>query len=640
MLIPQDTINEIKTRIDIVDVIGDFVNLKRSGQAFKGMSPFTNEKTPSFFVVPAKGIYKCFSSGKGGDAINFIMEYDGLSYTDALKYLAGKYGIEIVERELTDEDLKAQNERESLFIINNFAKDYFIDKLKNSDEGKAVGLSYFQNRGLQDEDIEKFELGYSLESWDDFLKHALEKGFSNEIIQKAGMISSQGEREYDRFRGRVMFPIHNQTGKVIAFGARTLKKDKKVPKYLNSPETDIYFKSKVLYGLHLAKGPIRKEDNCYLVEGYTDVISLHHFGIQNVVSSSGTALTIDQIQLLSRFSENVTVLFDGDPAGVRASLRGIDMLLEGGLNVKSVMLPEGQDPDSYSRELGSYEFKKFLDEKSEDFITFKVNLFVNEAKNDPVKKASAIKDIVESVSKIPDPIKRSVYIKETSGLLDMEESILISELNKIILKEYRKKQRVDEQVPPLPEDVVQFPDLENTMTDRLGLVLKRQERENIRSLLRFGLEKIDDDIFLYEYLFQELEEVNFSTPVYGQIYNMFKKGVSTDPNFSVQYIMESGNDEIRSEVIEMITDKYELSTLWGDKYKIRVPKEEDMLNSKAYSDMLRLKLANIRQLIHKNLAALQSSTKTEDHEKFQKIHMELKKSEKEISGILGIVISR
>jgi DNA primase len=640
LLIPQDTINEIKTRIDIVDVIGDFVNLKRSGQAFKGMSPFTNEKTPSFFVVPAKGIYKCFSSGKGGDAINFIMEYDGLSYTDALKYLAGKYGIEIVERELTDEDLKAQNERESLFIINNFAKDYFIDKLKNSDEGKAVGLSYFQNRGLQDEDIEKFELGYSLESWDDFLKHALEKGFSNEIIQKAGMISSQGEREYDRFRGRVMFPIHNQTGKVIAFGARTLKKDKKVPKYLNSPETDIYFKSKVLYGLHLAKGPIRKEDNCYLVEGYTDVISLHHFGIQNVVSSSGTALTIDQIQLLSRFSENVTVLFDGDPAGVRASLRGIDMLLEGGLNVKSVMLPEGQDPDSYSRELGSYEFKKFLDEKSEDFITFKVNLFVNEAKNDPVKKASAIKDIVESVSKIPDPIKRSVYIKETSGLLDMEESILISELNKIILKEYRKKQRVDEQVPPLPEDVVQFPDLENTMTDRLGLVLKRQERENIRSLLRFGLEKIDDDIFLYEYLFQELEEVNFSTPVYGQIYNMFKKGVSTDPNFSVQYIMESGNDEIRSEVIEMITDKYELSTLWGDKYKIRVPKEEDMLNSKAYSDMLRLKLANIRQLIHKNLAALQSSTKTEDHEKFQKIHMELKKSEKEISGILGIVISR
>jgi DNA primase len=640
LLIPQDTINEIKTRIDIVDVIGDFVNLKRSGQAFKGMSPFTNEKTPSFFVVPAKGIYKCFSSGKGGDAINFIMEYDGLSYTDALKYLAGKYGIEIVERELTDEDLKAQNERESLFIINNFAKDYFIDKLKNSDEGKAVGLSYFQNRGLQDEDIEKFELGYSLESWDDFLKHALEKGFSNEIIQKAGMISSQGEREYDRFRGRVMFPIHNQTGKVIAFGARTLKKDKKVPKYLNSPETDIYFKSKVLYGLHLAKGPIRKEDNCYLVEGYTDVISLHHFGIQNVVSSSGTALTIDQIQLLSRFSENVTVLFDGDPAGVRASLRGIDMLLEGGLNVKSVMLPEGQDPDSYSRELGSYEFKKFLDEKSEDFITFKVNLFVNEAKNDPVKKASAIKDIVESVSKIPDPIKRSVYIKETSGLLDMEESILISELNKIILKEYRKKQRVDDQVPPLPEDVVQFPDLENTMTDRLGLVLKRQERENIRSLLRFGLEKIDDDIFLYEYLFQELEEVNFSTPVYGQIYNMFKKGVSTDPNFSVQYIMESGNDEIRSEVIEMITDKYELSTLWGDKYKIRVPKEEDMLNSKAYSDMLRLKLANIRQLIHKNLAALQSSTKTEDHEKFQKIHMELKKSEKEISGILGIVISR
>ncbi|NNF20976.1 MAG: DNA primase, partial [Saprospiraceae bacterium] len=330
MLIPQDTINEIKSRIDIVDIIGDFVNLKKSGQAFKAMSPFTNEKTPSFFVVPAKGIYKCFSSGKGGDAINFIMEYDGLSYTEALKYLAAKYGIEIVERELTDEDLQAQNERESLFIINNFAKDYFADQLINSDEGKTIGLSYFHNRGLQKEDIDKFELGYSLESWDDFLKHALEKGFSKEIVEKAGMISRKDDREYDRFRGRVMFPIHNQTGKVIAFGARTLKKDKKVPKYLNSPETDIYYKSKVLYGLHLAKGPIRKEDNCYIVEGYTDVISLHHFGIQNVVSSSGTALTMDQIQLLSRFSENVTVLFDGDPAGVRASLRGIDMLLEGG----------------------------------------------------------------------------------------------------------------------------------------------------------------------------------------------------------------------------------------------------------------------------------------------------------------------
>ncbi|MCH8233814.1 MAG: DNA primase [Bacteroidetes bacterium] len=640
MRILQKNIDEIKSRIDIVDVISDFINLKKSGQAYKALSPFTDEKTPSFFVVPSKGIYKCFSSGKGGDAISFIMEYDGLSYTEALKYLAGKYGIEIEEREITEEDIKAQNERESLFIILKYATDYFISNLKNSDEGKSVGLTYFKNRGLTEEIIEKFELGYSLEAWDDLYKAAIKQGFGKDIIEKAGLIIKKEEKVYDRFRGRVIFPIYNQTGKVIAFGARTLKKDTKQPKYVNSPETEIYHKSNVLYGVHMAKGPIRKADNCFLVEGYTDVISLHQVGIENVVSSSGTSLTEEQIRLVSRYSENITVLFDGDPAGIKASLRGIDMLLAGGQNVKAVVLPEGHDPDSYSKELGGYEFRKYLEENAHDFITFKINLFVNEAKGDPVKKAATIRDIVESISQIPDPIKRTVYIKESSVLLDIDESVLMTELNKIILKARRKSTAAaGPPIIPIMADTVIGQKLEEDVSDRLNAVLRRKEREIIRSLVRYGYKEVADNVYLYQYLFDELGDVKFFTPVYEEIYNMFKNGLSKDEEMEAGYFLEHGSEQVKSEIVDLITDKYALSNKWRDKYNIWVPREEEILSSKSYTDIERLNYAYIKKLIRKNLTELKNAGSKDDQQKYQIIHMELKKTEKKIASVLGIVIS-
>ncbi|MCH7513486.1 MAG: DNA primase [Bacteroidetes bacterium] len=640
MRILQKNIDEIKSRIDIVDVISDFINLKKSGQAYKALSPFTDEKTPSFFVVPSKGIYKCFSSGKGGDAISFIMEYDGLSYTEALKYLAGKYGIEIEEREITEEDIKAQNERESLFIILKYATDYFISNLRNSDEGKSVGLTYFKNRGLTEEIIEKFELGYSLEAWDDLYKAAIKQGFGKDIIEKAGLIIKKEEKVYDRFRGRVIFPIYNQTGKVIAFGARTLKKDTKQPKYVNSPETEIYHKSNVLYGVHMAKGPIRKADNCFLVEGYTDVISLHQVGIENVVSSSGTSLTEEQIRLVSRYSENITVLFDGDPAGIKASLRGIDMLLAGGQNVKAVVLPEGHDPDSYSKELGGYEFRKYLEENAHDFITFKINLFVNEAKGDPVKKATTIRDIVESISQIPDPIKRTVYIKESSVLLDIDESVLMTELNKIILKARRKSTpAAGPPIIPIMADTVIGQKLEEDVSDRLNAVLRRKEREIIRSLVRYGYKEVADNVYLYQYLFDELGDVKFFTPVYEEIYNMFKNGLSKDEEMEAGYFLEHGSEQVKSEIVDLITDKYALSNKWRDKYNIWVPREEEILSSKSYTDIERLNYAYIKKLIRKNLTELKNAGSKDDQQKYQIIHMELKKTEKKIASVLGIVIS-
>jgi len=639
--IPQQTIDEIKSRIDIVDVIGDFVNLKKSGQTYKAHSPFTSEKTPSFFVVPAKGIYKCFSSGKGGDAINFIMEYDGLNYLEALKYLAGKYGIEIEERELTDEELKSQNERESLFIILNYAKKYFQKNLYDTEEGKAVGLSYFNDRGIDNLTIEKFGLGYSMESWDGFIKQAIADGFSKEIIEKAGLSVERNDKVYDRFRGRVMFPIYNQTGKVIAFGARTLKKEKKQPKYINSPETEIYHKSSILYGLDLAKGPIRKDDNCFLVEGYTDVISLHKVGIENVVSSSGTALSEEQVKLLTRFSNNITILFDGDPAGLRASLRGVDLILQGGQNVKIVVLPEGEDPDSLSKSLGSYEFQKFLETNAHDFITFKVNLFVNEEKGDPVKKAATVREIVESIGKIPDIIKRAVYIKEASVLLEIDESILITELNKVILKERKRYERDGsryQDIPIMPEALEELEPKESYLDrNRKALVLK--EREEIRTLLRYGSMTIEENVPLHEYLIGELEEVQFLTPVYKEIYDLFIVHAKNG-NADIAFFLENGSESAKSEVAELITDKYEISPKWKEKYKIDIPNEEDVLAHKAYTDVLRHKLVKVKIMVQDNLHELQLAKSKEDQENFQRIHVKIKKVEDEIASNLGIIVTR
>ncbi|HEU5289899.1 MAG TPA: DNA primase, partial [Cyclobacteriaceae bacterium] len=433
-MISRNTIDDIKSRIDIIDVISDFISLKRSGQNYKALSPFTNEKTASFYVVPSKGIFKDFSSGKGGDAITFVMEHESMSYMEAIKYLAKKYGVEIKEEVNTEKEQAAQSERDSLYIVMNYAKDYFKDLLFKHDEGQSIGLSYFRERGFNDRNIEKFELGYALNEWHGLEKTAIQKGYSQEALEKSGLIIKREDgKTYDRFRGRVIFPVHNLSGKVIAFGARILTKEKDQPKYINSPETDIYHKSNVLYGMFQAKNEIRKHDFCYLVEGYTDVISLHQAGIENVVASSGTALTEEQIKLMRRFTENVTVLFDGDAAGIKAALRGIDLVLKGGLNVRIVLLPDGEDPDSYSKKMGSTQLSQYLKEHTKDFISFKIELYSADAAKDPIKKAELIRDIVTSITAIPDPLKRTVYLQECSKKLEVPLSILSIEVKKILL---------------------------------------------------------------------------------------------------------------------------------------------------------------------------------------------------------------
>jgi len=642
-LISNSTIQEVQDRADIEDVISDFVTLKRkgSGRYLWACCPFHDEKTPSFSVTPERGIYKCFGCGKSGDAINFIMEHDGLNYLEAIKYLAQKYGIEIIEDEQTDEQAERQSLKDSLFIVLGFANDFFRNNLKKHDEGRSIGLSYFKERGFNEKIIDKFELGYSLSEWDALLKEATSKAYSEEVLEKAGLLVIKSEeKKYDRFRGRVIFPIHNVSGKVVGFGARTLKKDDK-PKYLNSPESEVYHKSKILYGIHQGKNAIRKEDNCYLVEGYTDVISLHQSDIENVVASSGTSLTEDQIKLINRFSKNITVLFDGDAAGLKASLRGIDMILEAGMNVRTVVFPEGEDPDSYSQKLGTSEFKKFLADNTVDFIKFKAGLYADEAINDPIKKASSIKEIVSSIAKIPDPVQRAVYIKESSSLLDIEESVLLAEMNKLLIKEKRKQKddaaRHDEPQGTTVEDIIGEPDKEPINE---GHLIALQERESVRILINYGFNDIEEEYKLHDYLLQELEEVEFTTPIYKEIVSIFKQHLAEGKVVDSQFLIANGSPQVKKEVADLVAERYEVSPNWNDKFQIFVPDENDLLENVVLSNVLRLKFRVIQKLISDNLAKMKSASNEEEQDQFFKIHSELKKSEMELAKALGVVVTR
>ncbi|MFK7947196.1 MAG: DNA primase [Saprospiraceae bacterium] len=443
-MITQKTIGEIFETAKVEEVVGDFINLRRRGVNMIGLCPFHNEKTPSFTVSPNKGIYKCFGCGKGGNSVNFVMDHEQFSYPEALRYLAKKYGIKIEEKQLTPEQDVERQRQDSLFIINDFAVNYYHNNLMNSDIGKSVGLSYFKQRGFREETIKKFQLGFAFEKTDHLTLTMVNKGYNLELLKTVGLTSKYGR---DFFRNRVQFPIHNLSGKVIGFGGRILVNDKKQPKYLNSPETEIYNKSRVLYGIYFAKKAIRQEDNCFLVEGYTDVISLNQAGIENVVSSSGTSLTIGQIQLIKRNTPNITILYDGDAAGIKAALRGLDLVLEQDMNVRVVLLPEGEDPDSFVQSVGTERFKEYIKKKSADFILFKTNLLLEETANDPIKRATLIKDIVGSIARIPDPIKRSVYVRECSGLMEINEQILVDEANKAVMRlvKNRRKEQDNEQ---------------------------------------------------------------------------------------------------------------------------------------------------------------------------------------------------
>lgn len=656
-MISRETIDEVKNRVDIVDVVSDFVSLKKSGQNYKALSPFANEKTPSFFVVPSKGIFKDFSSGKGGDAFTFVMEHEKLSYAETIRYLAKKYGVEIKEDKLSDENRAEQSEREGLYILMNFAKDFYKNILLTHEEGRSIGLSYFRERGFNDRTIEKFELGYALEGWENFSKEAVSKGYNKELLEKTGLVVKKEDgSSYDRFRGRVIFPVHNISGKVLAFGARMMGKDKNQPKYINSPETEIYHKSDVLYGLYQGKNAIRNKENCYLVEGYTDVISMHQADVENVVASSGTALTEGQIRLIHRFTENVTVLFDGDSAGIKAALRGIDMILKGGLNVRVVLFPDGEDPDSYSRKVGTTEFQKFLKEKSQDFVSFKTNLYATEAAGDPIRKAESIKEIISSISLIPDPVKRSVYIQETSNLLKIAEQVLLTELNKILIQERRKNEkeklrdlpagRQDQEEPAIAVDPVQDVTDNNLPTGQAGIdtqsMVYYQERETIRLLLNYANQSIDEQK-LSSFLLNELEDVEFANPVFKQIFEDYKNGLATGTVPDNQFFLHQASEPVKRAVTDLITNRYETSTHWGDKYKIFFPKENDILNQMALTNVLRLKFRVVQKMMDDNLAKVKVAEQKNDWDELDKAletQAGLKKAESELAGLLGIVVAK
>ena len=641
-MISRDTIEEIRNRIDIIDVISDFLTLKKSGSNYKALSPFANEKTPSFFVVPAKGIFKDFSSGKGGDAITFVMEHEKMGYTEALRYLAKKYGVEIKEDRQTEEGRAEQSEREGLYILMNFAKEYYRKQLTGSEEGISIGLSYFRERGFNDRTIEKFELGYALEGWENFTKEAISKGYNKELLEKTGLIVKKDDGStYDRFRGRVIFPVHNISGKVIAFGARMLGKDKNQPKYINSPETDIYHKSDVLYGLYQAKNAIRQHDVCYLVEGYTDVISLHQSDVPNVVASSGTALTESQIRVIRRFTENVTVLFDGDSAGIKAALRGIDMILKGGMNVRVVLFPDGEDPDSYSRKVGTSEFQRFLKDHTQDFVSFKAGLYASEAAGDPIRKAESIKEIISSIAQIPDPVKRSVYIQETSSLLKIAEPVLLSELNKILIQERRKADK--EKPREHPEEFIPVEPVEEIAPTKLDVqgMVQLQERETIRLLLNYADKSVEEHK-LTEFIMQELDDVTFTNPVYKQIYEAFKNGAILGNIPDSNSFLKGSSPEIKNTVTELITTRYDLSKNWHNK-NIYISKESDIINELALSNVLRLKFRMVQKMMEENLQKIKEVETGGSWEQLEQALIDqtgLKDAERELAKMLGIVVAK
>ncbi|MFV0331298.1 MAG: DNA primase [Dysgonomonas sp.] len=592
-MIDQLTIDRIMDAAQIVDVVSQYVTLKRRGINYVGLCPFHTDKTPSFYVSPAKNICKCFACGEGGTAVHFIMKHEQLSYYEALKYLAKKYNIEIQERELTDEQKHAYNERESLFILNDFARTHFMNMLHEHIEGKSVGLSYFKERGFREDIIQKFQLGYSLEQKDAFSQEAIRNGYKEDYLIKTGLTikSEHNNALIDRFRGRVMFPVHTLSGKVIAFGGRILKKAENTGKYINSPESEIYHKGNELYGIYFAKQAITKNDCCYLVEGYTDVISMHQAGIENVVASSGTALTHGQIRLIHRFTENVTVIYDGDAAGIKAALRGIDLLLEDGMNIKVVLLPDGEDPDSFARKQNAESLTKYIKEHEVDFIRFKTKLLLDEAGNDPIKRANLITDIVSSISVIPDNIIRSVYIKDCSILLDIDERILIQEVNKKRLAHLEKAplQRIAPEMSAVNVDLSQpIVRSEKAIVKRTNI--DKFELAILYFIIRFGMEIVleggenntvtgDMPTTVIDWVKFDLQRDGFwfTNPLYKTILEeAIEQSVNETFNPS-RYFLAHTDAQVSKLAAEIMSDRYELSKVHIKQFGENIKKEDTPL---------------------------------------------------------------
>ncbi|HEY0666819.1 MAG TPA: DNA primase [Sphingobacteriaceae bacterium] len=639
-MINKETVDKIIETSRIEEVVGDFVHLKKRGTSLIGNCPFHNEKTPSFHVSVTKGIYKCFGCGKGGDSVRFIMEHEKYSYPEALKFLAKKYNIEIEEIEPSPEQLIADDRRESLYIVSAWAGKFFQSSMWETQAGQSIGLSYFKERGFRDDIIRKFELGYSPDEWDALINKSVSEGHKEQYLEETGLaIRNDKGKLYDRFRGRVMFPIHNFTGRIIGFGGRTLKTDKNVPKYVNSPESDIYHKSNVLYGLFHAKKAIRDNDNCFLVEGYADVLSVHQAGIENVVASSGTSLTTEQIRLISRFTKNVTILYDGDAAGIKASLRGLDMILEEGLNVKVVLFPDGHDPDSYVHEVGTSAFKTYIEKNQKDFILFKTSILLKDAGNDPIKKAGIIREVVESVAKIPDSIKVSVFIRECSSILQVEERALISELNKMRLGKIKKENQAlssQSERAPAPFDDPQLASPSLTDTDEY------QEKEIIRLLLNYGHELVHwdgiTDTYIAPYVVANLSDIEIEHTVCRKIFDEYKAKLEEGKLPSEQDFIKHSDSEIAELAISLISSPYVLSENWFEKRKIYVRKENEDLRSTILGGIFHLKKRKVDRILKNIRQEIQSENDPDNQAILMQRYMQVKEVEKGISGFLGSVI--
>ncbi|MFD2554284.1 DNA primase [Sphingobacterium tabacisoli] len=662
-MITKETIDKVLDTARIEEVVGEFVDLKKRGTSLIGNCPFHNEKTPSFHVSVAKGIYKCFGCGAGGDSLKFVMELEKFSYPEAIRYLASKYSIEIEEVERSPAQMAAQDKRESLYVLSQWAGKFFKQHLWETDSGRSIALSYFKERGYRDDIIKKFDLGYSPDQWTALVDAAKKDGFQESYLSDIGLAIERDDKSlYDRFRGRVIFPIHNLTGRIIGFGGRTLKTEKSTPKYVNSPESEIYHKSDVLYGLNHAKKAVMDADLCYLVEGYADVIAMHQAGVENVVSSSGTSLTTGQIKLISRFTKNVVILYDGDAAGIKASLRGTDMLLEEGLNVKVLLFPDGNDPDSYIKQVGSAAFIAYIAAHQEDFIFYKTHILLKDAKDDPIKRAEVIRDVVESIALIPDEIKVSVFIRQCSSLLDIEERVLLTELNKIRINKAKaqdKKASSAKSAPSHmsigPEGDMPPPDFFMTEQERSDAGMPEggveqvitaevlQEREIVRILLNYGRELVswegNGDIPVAPYLLGSIEDLTFDDSASAKIVAVFKKQAESFEVPEAKFFIAHEDNDVSKLAVDCIASRYELSPNWNDdKRKIYITKEIEHLKELVIQAIYRIKKRKFASEMHKVREELKQPLSAEDMEIALHKYQKLKEGEQLLGNLLGNTI--
>ena len=647
-MISKETIQLIQNSIKIEEIVGSFVNLKRRGSNLLGLCPFHNEKSPSFTVSPAKEIYKCFGCGKSGNSIGFLMDLEKYSYVEALKWLANKYNIEVEETETTPELKLYQQSSDSLFVINNFGQKFFSEALFETEEGQDIALSYLKERGFREDIIRKFQIGYDPETGDSFAKAAVASQFNPELLQKSGLVVLRDEKLRDNYRGRIIFPIHNQSGKISGFGARLIKKNDKAPKYINTPENEIYVKSKILYGSYFARTAIDKADECLLVEGYTDVVSLHQAGVENVVASGGTSLTPDQLRLIKKYTNNLTIIYDGDGAGIKAAVRGMDLALEEGLDVKLVLIPDNEDPDSYVNKIGPSAFKAFIDLNKKDFVIFQLGLSLKEAGTDSVKKSAIVNRIAETISKITKAehfTKRQDYIQQVSEMLKIEEAGLNDLVNKFIREKIQKEDNREQTNSILKNEDNALSHPQSDQENKLDSLFNKdefQERAIVRSLLEFGLKKWNEEITVAEYIFEQMDENDLvamiENPVLIQIIdsyrNLFNQGESPTKNNFLYF-----EDEMVSRlVISLMDTQTEISARWKEHLEGEILTREDLFKEEVISTLSYFKLRKIKKLIDENQKELEKSTDEGDQFLYLKTHVELKMEEQLITKRLGTVI--